>query len=179
MKYSLLLCTLLIGLILSTCTRELSDDSIYGADVNTWTFTEGSKVYKGTLCFDPILNTYLQANNSYTLAFIGEEKTSGYVFNVVLSLLDLNFAVKTYESGVMGTSYLNALYYNVSPPNLPNVYESSNMCVNPGAVITYRVSSYDASKDIVTITFSGKAFDKNGNLVNITDGKVTGRISRI
>jgi hypothetical protein len=53
------------------------------------------------------------------------------------------------------------------------------MCVEPGAVITYRVFSYDASKDIVTITFSGKAFDKNGNLVNITDGKVTGRISRI
>jgi hypothetical protein len=51
--------------------------------------------------------------------------------------------------------------------------------VTTGAVITYTVSSYDAAKDIVTITFNGKAFDKNGNLVNITNGKATGRIERI
>ena len=179
MKKNLLVFTALLTFIFSGCKKDLSDDSNYGTEVNTWSFTEGANVYKGRLYFDPILNTYLQGNNSYTFGFIGEEKTSGYVFNIVLSLLDLNFTTKTYQSGIIGNSYLNSFYYSNSPTNPENIYQSSNIGLTTGAVITYTVSSYDAANDIVTITFSGKASDKNGNLVNITDGKVTGRIERI
>ncbi len=179
MKKNLLVFTVLLSFIFPGCKKDSGDDSSYGTAVNTWTFTEGSNVYKGNLYFDPILNTYLQGNNSYTFGFIGEEKTSGYVFNIVLSLLDLNFTTKTYQSGIVGTTYLNSFYFTVSPANPENTYESSNIGVDAGAVITYTVSAYDASKDVVTITFSGKAFDKNGSLVNITNGKVTGRIERI
>ena len=179
MKRNLLVFTVLLTFIFSGCKKDSGDDSNYGTEVNTWTFTEGSNVYKGSLFFDPILNTYLQGNNSYTFGFIGEEKTSGYVFNIVLSLLDLNFTTKTYQSGIIGNAYLNSFYYSDSPASLENIYESSNIGVTTGAVITYTVSSYDAGKDIVTITFNGKVSDKNGNLVNITNGKVTGRIERI
>jgi hypothetical protein len=179
MKKQFLLLTVLTSLVFTACKKDSSNDSNYGTQVNTWTFTEGSKVYRGHLYFDPILNTYLQANNSYTFALIGEEKTSGYVFNIVLSLLDLNFTVKTYQSGLIGNDYLNSFYYTVLPGSLENIYQSSNIGVDPNAVMTYTVTSYDGTNDIVTITFSGKALDKNGNLVNITNGRVTGRIERI
>jgi hypothetical protein len=44
--------------------------------------------------------------------------------------------------------------------------------------MNYTITSYDASKDIVTIAFSGKAQLQNGNLVDITEGKVTAHIER-
>src|SRR6202008_634038 len=104
----------------------------YGNDVNTWTFTEGSKTYKGELLFDASLNTLLQSNNSYTYSMIGPESESGFFFNIVLSLTDLTFTNKNYQSGVGGNDYLNAFYY-FQDFGSTEVYKSSNY--DPGQVI--------------------------------------------
>ena len=79
------------------------------------------------------LNTYLQSNNSYTFSMLGAEKTSGFLFNLILSLVDLNFTQKQYKSGVAGDNYLNAFYYMESPNSVDNIYKSSNL--DPGPVM--------------------------------------------
>lgn len=179
MKKMFLVFSVLATLVFFGCEKESSADVSYGTEINTWTFTEGSTVYKGHLSFDPILNTYLQTNGSYTFAFIGEERTSANVFNIVLSLVDLNFTAKSYQSGILGTTFLNSFYYSAYNGSPDYIYRSSNIALEVGAVMNYTISAYDPVRDVVTINFSGKAFDKNGNLVNITNGRVTGKIERI
>src|SRR5215208_5190441 len=104
MNKHLLAFLLFVFIFFNSCKKDSnSDTENYGAKVNTWTFTEGSKVYSGVLVFDyASLNTFLQVNNSYNFAMLGVEKTSGYLFNIFLSLLDLNFTTKTYQSGKAG-----------------------------------------------------------------------------
>lgn len=177
MKINRLPFFLLILLAFLSCKKNSeSKGTQYGTEVNTWTFKEGSNQFSGQLLFDAELNTLLQSNNSYTFGIIGGETNSTHIFNIVLSLLDLDFTQKNYQSGVNGNDYLNAFYYSESPASVDNIYKSSNL--DPGPVMNYTVSAYDASKDIVTITFSGKAQLANGSFVDITEGKVTARIER-
>ena len=176
MKKNLFLLLIPAILIFSACSKKSDDTTGNAAAVNTWTFTEGSKVFSGQLLIDASLNPTLQSNNSYTFGMIGFENTSGYVFNIVLSLLDLNFTAKTYQSGINGNDYLNAFYYSESVASIDNVYKSSNL--DPGPAMTYTITAYDAAKDIVTITFSGQAQLANGSFINITKGKVTAKIER-
>lgn len=181
MKSKWLLFISLSFLLFCGCNKSSSEDNTseeYGTKLNSWTFTEGSTTYNGLIVFEKAsLNTFLQDNNSYTFAVLGGEITSGYLFNIVLSLVDLNFTVKTYQSGVAGNDYQNAFYYTESPVSADNIYKSSNL--DPGPVMTHTITAYDAVNDIVTITFSGKAFDINGNEVNITKGKLTTKIDRL
>ncbi len=166
-----------IVLLLSACSKDT--DNSGGTEVNSWTFTEGSKTYSGSFVFGhATLNTTPQSNNNtYTFAMLGTEKTSGYLFNIVLSLLDLNFTVKTYQSGVNSVDdHLNAFYYTQSPTSVDDIYKSSNL--DPGPVMNYTITEYDAAQDIVTFTFSGQAQLANGSNVAITNGKVKVKIQR-
>jgi|GEM_PF-3030702 len=177
MKKTLLLYLLPVALLISACSK--SDDSDNEFKENSWTFTEGSKVFKGSFVFGhATLNTTPQSNNNtYTLAMLGAESTSGYLFNIVLSLLDLNFTVKTYQSGVNSVDdHRNAFYYTESPVSADDIYKSSNL--DPGPVMNYTITEYDASGDVVTFTFSGQAQLANGNYVSITNGKVKVKIER-
>ena len=163
-------------LLLSACSKD-SDNPNDGTAENTWTFTEGSKVFSGSFLFGHAsLNTTLQANNTYTFGMLGAEKTSGYLFNISLSLLDLNFTTKTYQSGINSNNHFNAFYYSESPSSPDNIYKSSNL--DPGPVMNYSITAYDASNDVVTITFSGQAELANGNYVAITNGKVKVKVDR-
>jgi hypothetical protein len=160
----------------SKSSDEEKDKIAYGTTLNTWTFTEGAKTFSGYLLFDDVpLNTYKQANNSYNLDMAGLEKTSGFWFELNLDLLDLNFTKKTYQSGING-EYVNAFYYAESPASVEEIYKSSDL--DPGPVMNYTITAYDAAKDIATITFNGKAQLENGTHVNITNGKVTFKIGR-
>jgi hypothetical protein len=169
----ILSCAVLFG-----CSKDSSNNQqSFGTNVNTWTFKEGNTVYSGNLLLDGAsLNTYLQSNNSYTFSMLGAEKTSGFLFNLILSLVDLNFTQKQYKSGVAGDDYLNAFYYMESPNSVDNIYKSSNL--DPGPVMNYTITAYDANKDIVTIAFSGQAQRADGSTATITDGKVTAQIER-
>ncbi len=177
MKRNLFLLCAAFAILFLSCSKGSGDDSAnYGTKGNTWTFKEGSKVYKGVLAFDASLNTLLQTNNSYNFGILGVEINSGHFFNLFLSLLDLNFAQKDYQSGIDGNDYLNGFFYFESLGG-PNTYKSSNL--DPGPVMNFKVTSFDSVKDVVTITFSGQAFDINNNTVNITEGKVTAKIERL
>jgi hypothetical protein len=169
---------LLCSVLLFACSKDSSNNQqTYGNTLNTWTFKEGNTVYNGSLLLGGAsLNTQRQSNNSYTFSMLGPEKTSGFLFNLTLSLLDLNFTQKQYKSGVDGNDYLNAFYYMESPASVDNIYKSSNL--DPGPVMNYTITAYDANKDIVTIEFSGQAQLANGSLVSITNGKVTAQVER-
>jgi hypothetical protein len=168
---------LLVGIVLISfsCKKESTKNETT-AELNTWTFTEGSTTFEGKLLLDANLTTDPSPNNSYTFGILGFENTSGDVFNVVLSLLDTTFAVKSYQSGIDGNEdYLNAFHYGPAA-SIDAVYQSSNL--DPGPVMTYTVTSYDAGKDIITITFSGAAQKDNGSMVDITKGRITAHIAR-
>ena len=177
MKKAFLFYLLPAALLLSACSKDSDNDPNDGIAENSWTFTEGSKVFSGTFLFGHAsLNTTLQANNTYTFGMIGPEKTSGYLFNIVLSLLDLNFTTKTYQSGINSNNHLNAFYYTESPVSADDIYKSSNL--DPGPVMNYTITAYDATNDVVTITFSGQAQLANGNHVAITNGKLKVKVDR-
>ncbi len=176
MKKILLILTPAILLLFTGCKKNSDGDGVnYGTDENTWTFTQGSTTYKGNLLFDASLNTLLQGNNTYTYSMIGPEEESGFFFNLVLSLTDLTFTNKTYQSGISGTDHLNAFYF-FEDFTSPQTYLSSNN--EPGQILNYSFSSYNAGTDVVTISFSGQVKDEIGNTVNITNGKVTAKNER-
>lgn len=177
MKNRLLFYLFSATLLLTACSKG-SDDDNNQTEANTWTFTEGSKTYSGSFLFGTAsLNTTKGSNNTYYFGMLGVEKNSGYLFNIVLSLLDLNFTVKTYQSGVNSVDdHLNAFYYSQSPTSSDNIYKSSNL--DPGPVMNYTITDYDATNDIVTITFSGQAQLANGTFVTITNGRVKVKIER-
>jgi hypothetical protein len=169
---------LVSSLLFFSCSKDSSNNQqTYGNSLNTWTFKEGNTIYNGSLLLGGAsLNTYLQANNSYTFSMLGAEKTSGFLFNLILSLADLNFNQKQYKSGVSGNDYINAFYYMESPGSVDNIYKSSNL--DPGPIMNYSITAYDSNKDIVTIEFSGQAQRADGSLVSITNGKVTAQVER-
>jgi hypothetical protein len=176
MKNKFILYLLPVLLLSAACSKDGDDPN--DLEENNWTFTEGSNVYSGSFVFGHAsLNTTLQSNNTYTFAMLGAEKNSGYLFNIVLSLLDLNFTVKTYQSGISGNDHLNAFYYTQSPTSVDDIYKSSNL--DPGPVMNYTITEYDAANDIVTMTFSGQAQLANGTQVPITNGKLKIKVDRL
>jgi len=177
MKKLILLYLLPVALLLTACSKDSDDDPNDGTAENSWTFTEGSKTFSGSFVFGHAsLNTTLQANNTYTFGMLGAEKTSGYLFSISLSLLDLNFTAKTYQSGINSNNHLNAFYYTENPSSPDNIYKSSNL--DPGPVMNYTITAYDATNDVVSMTFSGQAQLANGNYVAITNGKLKVKIDR-
>jgi len=178
MKKAFLLYFLPVALILSACSKKSDSDPNDGTVENTWTFTEGSKVFSGSFVFGTAsLNTGLQANNTYTFGMLGAENTSGHLFSIALSLLDLNFTTKNYQSGIDGNDHLNAFYYTETPASIDDIYKSSNL--DPGPVMNYTITAYDAANDVVTITFSGQAQLANGTFVAISNGKLKVKIDRL
>lgn len=176
MKKTLLLNLCAALILVSACSKK-SDKDDDNTTENSWTFTQGSKKFSGSFFFGSAsLNTLLQSNNSYTFGMLGAESTTGHLFNIVLSLLDTTFTTKTYQSGVAGNDYLNAFYYSETLAGV-ETYKSSNL--DPGPVMNYTITNYDAANDVVTIEFSGQAQLENGTYVPITAGKLKVKIERL
>ena|SRR5687768_15388919 len=163
-------------LLFSSCMKHASDYvPPYGVALNTWTFFDGTKNYFGDFLVDPVLDSTIQTNNTYTLDMTGIERASGQALTMAISLTDLNFALKSYQSGISGSDHATSFFYSGSAGSRDAIYVSANN--DPGAVMTYNISYYDAAKNIATISFNGQAFDANGNMVNISKGKVTAHIN--
>lgn len=164
-----------MALLFSSCMKHAEDYVPgYGEVSNTWTFYDGTKNYFGTFLVNPVLNTTIQSNNTYTLDMTGIEKTSGQVLTMAISLADLGFTIKSYQSGIGGSNHSTAFYYSGSVASRDGIYSSTN--IDPGAVMTYTISSYDAAKKTATISFSGEVFNTNGKLIPISRGKMTANI---
>jgi hypothetical protein len=178
MKKIFLLCLSPVLLLVSACSKDSNDDSNDSIAENSWTFTEGSNVFSGSFVFGTAsLITGPQANNTYTFSMLGGESSSGHLFNLVLSLLDLDFTTKNYQSGINSTDdHLNAFYYMETPVS-PETYKSSNL--DPGPVMNYTIAAYDAASDVVTIEFNGEAQLQNGTYVTISKGKLKVKIDRV
>ena len=73
-----------------------------------------------------------------------------------------------------GSDHSTGFFYSGSAASRDGIYTSTN--IDPGAVMTYTISAYDAVKNTVTISFSGEAFNTNGKLVKISKGKMTANI---
>jgi hypothetical protein len=162
-------------LLFSSCMKHASDYvPPYGVALNTWTFFDGTKNYFGDFLVDPVLDSTIQTNNTYTLDMTGIERASGQALTMAISLTDLNFALKSYQSGISGSDHATSFFYSGSAGSRDAIYVSANN--DPGAVMTYNISYYDTAKNIATISFNGQAFDANGNMVNISKGKMTAHI---
>ena len=166
-----------LAFLFSSCMKH-AEDYIpeYGTAFNTWTFTDGSKNYSGHFATTPVLHTTIQSNNTYTLEMTGTEKSSGQLITMAISLADLDFTPLSYQSGISGSDHATSFYFSGSAGSRDAIYSSTN--TDPGAVMTYTISKYDAANDITTISFSGQVFDAGGNKINITKGKMTTRITR-
>ena len=166
-----------LSLFFSSCMKDAFDyEPGFGTKVNTWTFTDGTKDYAGNFLVEPVLHTAIQSNNTYTLEMTGMQSGSGQILTMVISLADLDFITKSYQSGIIGSDHATSFHFSGSAASRDAIYFSSNN--DPGAVMTYNISYYDAAKNTVTITFSGQVFDANGNLMNISKGKMTAHITR-
>lgn len=186
MKNNFILVCLTAIIIFSSCQKSTDSPGpdpnnpgpgadTFGIAVNTWTFQEGSQTFKGVLALDGAsLTTNPGENNKYLFGMLGAEKNSGFIFNIVLLLSDLDFTIKNYQTGIAGD--LGGFYFSEDTFTSDNIYKSSNL--DPGQVMNYTITSYDSLKDIVTITFAGEAKDINDATVNITNGKVTAKIER-
>lgn len=166
-----------LTLIFSSCMKHASDyEPPYGVALNTWTFSDGTKNYVGDFLVNAVLDTTIQSNNTYTLSMTGTNKGSGQLLTMAISLADRDFAVKSYKSGISGSNHSTSFNYSGSAGSRDAIYSSSNN--DPGAVMTYTISYYDAVKNTITISFSGQVFDAGGNLMNISKGKMTAYIDR-
>ncbi len=159
----------------SSCMKH-AEDSIpeYGTAPNTWSFSDGTKNYMGTFMANPVLNTTAQSNGTYTLDMTGSEKRFGQLLTMSIALSDLNLTPKSYQSGIGGSNHSTAFFYTGSAGSRDGIYASTNN--DPGAVITYTITSYNPARNLVMISFSGDAFDINGQLVKIIKGKMAANI---
>jgi hypothetical protein len=177
MKPSIFTPLFILLIVFSSCSKFAYDDApAYGEGLNTWTFYDGNRYYSGNIAVSAVLDTTLQANNTYTLAMTGTERITGQLFTTALALADLNFTVKSYQSGINGSDHATALYFSASAASRQSIYSSTNN--DPGAVMTYKIAHYDPARDIVTISFNGNVHDEAGNMVTISRGKITAHITR-
>lgn len=177
MKPSIFTPLFVMLIVFSSCSKFAYDDPpAYGEGLNTWTFYDGNRYYSGNIAVSAVLDTTLQTNNTYTLAMTGTERITGQMFTTALALADLNFTVKSYQSGINGSDHATAMYFSASAASRQSIYSSTNN--DPGAVMTYKIVHYDPTRDIVTISFNGNVHDELGNMVTISWGKITAHITR-
>ncbi len=177
MKTFLFVSLAALSVAFTSCMKEAFDyESPFGSKINTWTFTDGVKTQNGHFLVDPVLHTTMEPNNTYTLEMNGMQSGTGYTLNMVISLEDLDFAVRKYQSGIQGSNLYTSFHFSGSATSRDPIFVSSN--TDPGAIMNYTISNYNVSDNTVSITFSGEAFDVNGHLVSISNGKMTARIVR-
>lgn len=165
----------ILSVVVFSCKKETTSNTPEQA-VNTWSFKAQGTTYQGELYWDPLLNTMLQSNNTYTFTILGGETTSDRVFNIAMSLSDTTFTQSTYQSGIDGTDAINGFYFTHGVGG-SDIYKSSNY--DPGPVLNYRIESYNSSTRVLIITFSGNAQDASGVIVPITEGKVTCKVEKM
>ncbi|HEV8504905.1 MAG TPA: hypothetical protein VGQ53_05885, partial [Chitinophagaceae bacterium] len=80
----LLFVALIVSIGLFSCKKESTDKNNPNQAANSWTFKVQDTTYQGALMWDPLLNTLLQGNDTYTFTMLGGELNSDHVFNIVI-----------------------------------------------------------------------------------------------
>lgn len=170
----LFICILIVATGLLSCKKSTTDSP--AQELNTWSFKVSGTTYQGDLYWDPLLNTLLQGNDTYTFTMLGGEANSDRVFNIVMSLADTTFTAQNYQSGLVGTDHITAFYFTHGVGGA-EIFKSSNY--DPGPVLSYRIESYNAATREMNLSFNGNVKDENGNLVSLTEGKVRCTIEKM
>jgi hypothetical protein len=129
--------------------------------IGTWQFTQGTTTFSGNF-------TDAELDNSSPpitfLAFAGAE--------LEIDLLDISGGIQNNETYNMatftGTSNTGGFYYEGTAPK---TYDADFSMT--GNTMVAKVTSHNTSTKTITGTFSGKAFDENGVLKDITNGTFT------
>ena len=159
-------------LIFFSCGKKSETKSNTELELNTWTFTVGSTIYSGkTYQSKTLIPRDVNSQGERAFVVVGYVETIDNVFQVGLNLRDTTFSIKNYVSGVTNAEKFNHFAFAESLASPKIIFRSADYV--PGAKMNYTISSFDKSRSVVTITFSGQAFDANGNKVAITDGKLT------
>lgn len=175
MRTKLLLCFTVLAITFSSCMKHASDlVPGYGEILNTWKFTDGKNHYFGNFQGNAVLHSTPQSNNTYLLEMTGTERATGQVLTMAISLIEPNLSNNTFHSGISGSDHATAFYYSGSAASRDAIYSSSNN--NPGAIMDFTISHYDATQRIATIIFNGEVFDAAGNKAGISKGKLTAKI---
>lgn len=174
MKNILFTAFILTAALLS-CKKESVNEDQDEQPANAWTFKVQGVTYKGEFLWEPLLNTYRQENDTYSFGMLGAEPSSGKVFNIVMALADTTFTQKNYQSGISDTDAITAFYFSETVAG-DDIYKSSNL--DPGPVLNYKIESYDAATQRLVMTFQGNVQELDGNIVALTDGKVTCRVDK-
>jgi hypothetical protein len=140
----------------------------------SWSFTRGDVTYSGTF----------GNHNSF-----GDDLVSGKVMMLYgsASTADTTFRIDVHFNGSpsqpipgnyvsepnsFAINSTEVTLYTDLPPNAKFIYyEKCGTCALANLKMTVTISSYDATTKTVGGTFSGNAWDKNGNVVSITNGK--------
>lgn len=176
MRTKFYILALLLTCSLSSCMKHASDQMpLYGEVDNTWIFSDGNKLYMGSLPSGAILYTTPHNNNTYTLEITGSAHATGEIFTMTIALNQPKASTGNFQSGIDASDLSNAFYYTGSAASRDAIYISSN--TTPGAILNIDIVQYDEVSQRAIVKFSGQAFDAAGNLVNISKGRLTAKVS--
>jgi len=170
----LFFCLAIVSIVFISCSKGSDDDQ--GLEYNTWTFKAEGTTYQGDLYWDPLLNTFLQSNDTYTFTMLGGEPNTNRVFNIIISLADTTFEQKNYQSGDATSDHITSFSYRTELVG-ESIYRSDNHTIN-GPVMNYTIESYNPSTRELVLNFSGNAENENGVDFAITEGKVRCKVEK-
>lgn len=140
----------------------------------SWSFTEGSVNYSGVFGVYSSFGDDLVSGKSLTL--YGGASTADTTFQIIVHFngspsqpIPGNYVSDPNSFAINSTE---VVMYTDFPPTAKYIYyEKCGTCALSNVKITVTISSYDATTKLVTGTFAGNAWNKKGDVVNITNGK--------
>lgn len=155
LKQFLVFATLTI--LVFACKKEYSVENVLGATATTsqWSFTEGANKFKG-----PIDTAFVDTLNSVLFLTLEGVSNNG-TDNISLQVFAPGLKVGTYLTPQCSFDYQRSG---------STIYQND---LTAAGAFTIAITHIDSAS--ISGTFNGKAVDKNGAPVTITDGKFTGK----
>ncbi|HYE55045.1 MAG TPA: hypothetical protein VD996_09390 [Chitinophagaceae bacterium] len=150
-----------------------------GSDINTWSFTQGSKTFSGTFSDGGFFGDN-QFGAGKALDMFGEIPNTDTLF-----LLFIEFPASATQP-VPGTYITDPDFFSAATTDFIMYDDAAGVEVfaaksltgaGQNVKMTIVISSYDPATKVVRGTFSGKSFTASGSVVDITNGKFAAEVS--
>ncbi|MFT4154641.1 hypothetical protein [Parafilimonas sp.] len=138
-----------------------SADSTVSVGDDSWQFVANGQTFSGSI--ELAQSVAATSGNQLVIAGVMESGGTDTAFG-----LTVQFTGTTVDTGSYVTSDTGTIF-SFTDATAGNIIYAANTTADP--VITIKLLSYDSSTNIVTGTFSGNAYDVDGNTVPITDGQ--------
>jgi hypothetical protein len=140
---------------------------------SSWSFTEGGVTYSGIF---GNLNSFGDDLVSGKAMILYGKSSADTTFEIIVHFngspsqpIPGNYVSEPNSFSINSTEV--QMYTDLPPTAKYIYYEKCGTCALSNLKLTVTISSYDATTKTVTGTFSGNAWNKNGDVVNITNGK--------